>query len=142
MTDQPPYSGKRAVERLAESIGYPEQVPQGAVSFMLRVDGMEVLAEEQGGRLVLSMTLSTDESVLPKFASYAAGRMLREEATLAVDRQNFRVFLWQAAPLPADSRTLRRLFETFMNSCDWWRERADDLKGESRSEPDTMVIRP
>jgi len=133
-----------AIARLAEAIGYPERVPDGAVSFSLRVDGMEILAErETDGRIVLSYALSDDAALLPTLAEYAAGRMMREKATLSCDVRG--AFIWQDAPEHADAHDWLRLFETFANSCDWWRARVEALQGNEEmvsSMPETMMIRP
>ena len=132
-----------AVERLLVAIGYPERTSKGSVAFTLRVDGVEVVAEEMDERLVLLCSLSDDETLLPTLATYAAGRMLKENATLAYG--NHSAFLWQDVPANADSHALLRLFETFMDSCDWWRARIDALRGNGPAEtsaPETMVIRP
>ena len=131
---------KSAIERLIEAIGYPERAPEGARSFTLQVDGADVLAEERSGRLRLSLALSDDENLLPKFAAYAAGRMLREEATLAYGKGL--VFLWQDASVDADDRTLVRLFESFTDSCDWWRARVDERGKGDAVEISEAVIRP
>lgn len=136
---------KTAIERLAEAIEYPDGVPAGAPAFAFRADGREVEAgETPEGRLVLRLLLSDDESLLPALAGYAPARMLREEAVLAADASG--AFLWQDAPAAADSRTLRRLFETFMDACDWWRARVDERTGHgaeagARDMPD-FIIRP
>ncbi len=128
-----------AVERLAVSIGYPDKVPAGALSHMLRVDGAEILCEELDGRVVLTHKLSEDESILPNLASYAVGRMLKEDAVLSWDDG---VILWQDESDAADSRALLRLFETFMDSCDWWRARVDSTHEDEQTFNETTVIRP
>ena len=136
-------SGGKPVERLLVAIGYPERMSGDSSMFKLRVDGVEVVAEVMDGRLVLSHALSDDDTILPKLASYAAGRMLAENATLAYG--DGRAILWQDASVNADAHTLRRLFETFMDSCDWWRARVDALRGDAadaESVPETMMIRP
>ena len=148
---------KAAIERLAKAVGYPEKVPEGALSFTFRVDGAEIHAEEAEGRIVLSRTLSDDASILPMLAQYAAGRMLREDATLSYGlpdlsdsvsrRAEIRPssFLWQDAPSDANADALRRAFETFLDSCDWWRARVDALLGGEAAGPDggeMMMIRP
>ena len=131
-----------AITRLIDAVGYPERAPGGALSFTLQVDGADVLAEERGGRLRLSLKLAVAEGLLSKFAAYATGRMLREEAVLSVDGERG-LFLWQDAPASAASRVLVRLFETFMDSCDWWRARVEEQSGgEERSEPEMFMIRP
>lgn len=107
---------------------------------MLRVDGREVRVEETSGRIVLSHVLTEDESLFPTLASYAAGRMLRESATLAQGRHS--VFLWQDAPADADARSLLRLFETFADSCDWWRARVDARGEDGAGKITEAVIRP
>ena len=147
---------KSAIERLIEMIGYPERAPEGALSFTLQVDGADVLAEERGGRLRLSLPLAVEESNLPKFAAYAAGRMLRETATLTVGELpvgpksaadqssgNQTLFLWQDVSASAGGHALARLFETFMDSCDWWRARVEEQNGkEERTTPELFMIRP
>ena len=136
-------AGKTSVTRLLSAIGYPERMSGGAMPFTLRVDGMDIGAEESGGRLLLTYALGADAAQLPTLAGYAAGRMLREEAVLAYG--DGRAFLWQDAPADADAHALLRLFETFTDSCDWWRARVDALSGEESGEapaPETMMIRP
>ena len=131
-----------AIERLIDAVGYPERAPRGALSFTLQVDGADVLAEERGGRLRLSLKLAAGEALLPKFAAFAAGRMLREEAALSVDGDRG-PFLWQDAPASANAHALARLFETFMDSCDWWRARVEERGGaEDRTQPELYMIRP
>ena len=142
---------ERAIKRLAKAIGYPDRVSDDALSFTFRSDGVEIAAEETDGRLVLSYGLSDDEGILPTLATYAAGRMLKETATLAYGNYqttklpNYQTFLWQDASADADAHELLRLFETFMDSCDWWRARVDALSGSGTteaSEPETVMIRP
>ena len=131
-----------AIRRLAESIGYPEKVAAGLHTFVFRVDGMEITAEEADGRVVLSIVLTDDESKLPTLASYAAGRMLREDAVLSWGEKG--AFIWQDVPSDASSRDMLMSFETFMNSCDWWRARLDVRQdgGSPAPVPEAMMIRP
>ena len=138
------------LERFLRAIGYPERASGDVASFAMRVDGMEIVAEEANGRIVLSFALTDDASVLPLLASYAAGRMLREGAVLAYgipSRQGGRprdrvAFLWQDAPADADERSLVRLFETFADSCDWWRTRLGERGGTGMGEISEAVIIP
>ena len=76
-------------------------------------------------------------------AAFAAGRILREDAVLSFgDLSGGQcAFLWQDAPETSDERTFSRLFETFMDSCDWWRERVEGAT-EEKSEIPPMMIRP
>ena len=106
----------------------------------LRVDGVEVSAAVAGDRLVLSQRLTDEADKLPALAGYAAGRMLREEAVLAYG--DGAAFLWQDAPAGAGERTLVRLFESFMDSCDWWRARVDASRAEGEPKFSDMTIRP
>ena len=134
---------KTAVEKLAAAIGYPERISGGGGSSVLRVDGMEIVAEETDRRIRLSYALTDDEALLPTLAAYAAGRMLKEEAVLSYG--DSRAFLWQDGPADADAHAMLRLFETFMDSCDWWRARVEALRGNAEvaaSVPETMMIRP
>ncbi len=133
-------AGRNAADRLLAAIGYPERIPNTDEPFTLRVDGREVFVEESAGRIVLSVVLTKGESMIPTLAAYAAGRMLREEATLAVGEGN--VFLWQDAPADADDRTLLKLFETFADSCDWWRARVDEQGKGGATEISEAIIRP
>ena len=134
-----------------KAAGYPERPPVGVVSFALSVDGMEIRAEEADGRIILSYVLSDSEAFLSRFAEYAAGRMLKEDAALSYGQPGFlpsessaSVFLWQDAPVHSDARAFRRLFESFLDSCEWWRARADSLHGgdDAATGLDAMVILP
>lgn len=135
--------GKTAIERFAGAIGYPDEVPDGALDFVFRVDGWAIHASESLGRIVISHKLSDDDETLPALASFAAGRMLREDAVLAFGELAGErcAFLWQDAPATSDEGTLARIFETFMDSCDWWRARVESARIES-SEIPPMMIRP
>ncbi len=140
--ERSPPGRKTAVERLIEAIGYPERAPNGARSFSLRVDGVEILVEETDGRLILTYRLTDDDGDLPMLAGFAAGRFLREEAALAVEPSMPGAFLWQEAPAASDAQALIRLFETFMDSCDWWRARVDSGPVEQPESVPAMMIRP
>ena len=141
-----------AVERLVAATDYPETVPAGARSHVLQVDGGAVFAEETGGRLRLSRKLSANSAEWPALAACAPGRMLREEAIPAVGPVPGAAdgkpacFLWQDAPAGADDHALKRLLETFLDSCDWWFART--AEGRAAGEPADMpapaetIIRP
>ena len=139
------------LEFFLKSVGYPERIPAGSVSFTMRVDGMEVLAEESAGQIVLSYALTDEEPLITSLATYAAGRILKEDAALAYGRRASAggegpcAFIWQAVPDDVGGHGFVRLFETFMDSCDWWRARVDALRGgasDGPSVPATMMIRP
>ena len=131
---------KNALENLCEAIGYPDPLPAGAESFQLRVDGVAVAARLMNGRLVLSREITRVEADLPKLASYAAGRLLREEAVLAWDENAEACILWQECPANASSSQLLRFFETFLASCDWWLARVADLAVEPVATPAMVII--
>ena len=131
-----------SVARLARAIGYPEEIPADAVSYALKVDGRSVVAHERDGLLTLTGTLAEDpdEATLVRFAGYAAGRILREEAVLAWDPQSSSLMLWQGVSAASSEAVLTRFFEVFATSCDWWFARLDEEKAAS-AVPE-MVIRP
>ncbi|MBR1588327.1 MAG: hypothetical protein IJ658_08400 [Kiritimatiellae bacterium] len=125
---------------MAEAIGYPERMPEGALAATLRVDGAEVSAAVTGDRIVLSQRLTGEADKMPSLAGYAAGRMLREEAVLAYG--DGVSFLWQDASARAGDQALVRLFESFMDSYDWWRARVEGTREEKMAGFPEMVIRP
>ena len=147
-----------SIKRLLAAIGYPDRMSGFSAPYILRVDGMEVFAEEIDGRLVLSYALTNDESLVASLAAYAAGRMLKEDAVrayggvgVAAGNQAAKppgrqTFIWQDAPADADDHGMLRLFETFVDSCEWWRARVDALSegggAQSTSASDAMVILP
>ena len=130
------------ISRLAKAIDYPDEVPDGASSFVFRVDGAEIRASSAEGVVRLVHDLGADDSDLPALADYAVGRMLREEAVLAAPPSEGSPFLWQEAPASAGAPALRRFFESFMDSCDWWRARVTDLGSEEEPTINEIVIRP
>jgi len=130
-----------ALATLAQAIGYPEEIPPDAVSYSFVVDDGRVEASEENGRLVLVRELAPSGDVeLAEFARYAAGRALKEEAVLAYDPAGDRLILWQELPARAEPDLLRRFFEVFLTSCDWWLARVDGA--ENASSIPEMMIRP
>jgi len=130
-----------AIRSLATAIGYPEEVNTASESFVFSVDGGRIKASVERGRLVLVRELASSGDVdLAQFAGYAAGRVLREEAVLAYDPTDDRLILWQDMPADADAGLLRRFFEVFAASCDWWLARVDGATP-AASVPE-MTIRP
>ena len=130
-----------AIRSLATAIGYPEEVNTASESFVFSVDGGRVEASVERGRLVLVRELASSGDIdLAQFAGYAAGRVLREEAVLAYDPTDDRLILWQDMPADADAGLLRRFFEVFAASCDWWLARVDGASP-AASVPE-MTIRP
>ena len=126
---------------LAKAIDYPEEIPSGAVSFSFSVDDGIVEASVEKNRLLMTRSLSAaSDTDLARLADYAAGRVLREEATLAYDPATDCVILWQDLPASADAVLLRRFFEVFTASCDWWQARVRGA--ETASAIPEMMIRP
>lgn len=126
---------ENAIERLAGAIGYPDTAGgAGNGSFTFRADGHAIEARERAGRLVLKCIVTPAQpdpdagGATATLAAYATGRMLKEEATLAWGENG--LFLWADAPSDASGRDLAAFFEGFAASCDWWRERADELQAE------------
>lgn len=130
------------IRRLTAAIGYPDEVPESVTSFAFQVDDAEVVASIEGARLVLRRTLVTepDAETLATFAGYAAGRLLKEEATLAWEPTTGALFLWQACPATADDELLRRFFEVFATSCDWWAARTVEQSAAYQSIPEAVIL--
>lgn len=137
----------KAIERLAQAIEYPDEIPADSVDYSFSADDLEIRAQEANGRLTLSGTVfvpprdGSGDETLVKLADYAAGRILREEAVLAWDPSGGAAMLWQEFPADARTEDLRRFFEVFMASLDWWRDRAEN-EGEMKPQLPEFVIRP
>lgn len=129
------------IKRLATAINYPEQVPERATVFVFRVDGGNIIAEIVGRRLVVKRVLEIDDEDLPRFAEYAAGRLLREEAVFAWDERAEQLILWQELPMQARPAEIVTAFEDFVDSCDWWLQRANERQMPPTVFPD-ILIRP
>lgn len=134
-----------SIEKLAAAIEYPDAVPYGAVEYVFSVDGAEVQAREEGGRLRLRRDLwhegeGSDVDLVPRLAALASGRILREEATLAWDESTKTLFLWQEVPTAFSATMLRRFFEVFTSSCDWWLERVREESNPPPVFPEMMII--
>ena len=100
-------------------------------------------ATDAGGVLRLEFRLTDDKTQLPRIASLAAGRMLREDAVPAFGGEGGHAFLWQNLPADADASAMRRGFESFAASCDWWRERLSGAAQDTEETPrPEMMIRP
>ena len=88
-----------SAERLAKAIEYPEETSGSEITLL--VDGGDVRVREEGGRIVLERVLcrpEDDSGALARFAGFAAGRLLKEEATLAWDPNREAAILWQDVP--------------------------------------------
>lgn len=138
---------KNSIERLAEAIEYPDAVPAGATSYVFGVDDAEILARESGGRLVLERVLwkagdetETTANMPYELATYAAGRILREEATLAWDPTRDAAILWQGVPASLPSDKLLRFFEVFTASCDWWMDRVNGTVESAPKFPEMVIL--
>jgi hypothetical protein len=128
-----------AVSRFAIAVGYPEKVSDEVDVFTFRVDGEDFVAESLSPWLILKRYLDVSFDGLAVFASYAAGRMLREEAVLAWDERAGRAFLWREIPEEADASVMRGAFEEFADSCDWWAQRAAEIGAPKSVFPDIMI---
>lgn len=138
-----------AIASLAAAIEYPESVPTDATTFTFTADGRDIVVREAGGRVVLEYVLWREpverdeltDRVPCELASYAAGRVLREEAALAWDPTRLAAILWQDAPASFPPEKLKRLFEVFAVSCDWWAARLEESTAPAEIFPE-MMIRP
>ena len=128
------------ISKLARAIGYPDKVADdGLVVYTFRVDGWEIIAENIGNRIVLKHYLDVTSDDLPQFASYVAGRLLREEAVLAWDDKMQKAVLWREIPPQADSSEMRAAFEEFADSCEWWMQRVMEIDAPKSVFPDIMI---
>ena len=127
------------ISKLASAIGYPERVADGSPVYAFRVDGWELIAETMGNRLVLKRYLDVDYGDLPLFASYVAGRLLREEAVLAWDDKSQKALLWREIPPNANSSEMKNAFEEFADSCEWWMQRVLDIHAPKSLFPDVLI---
>ena len=103
------------------------------------VDGWEIIAENIGNRIVLKHYLDVTSDDLPQFASYVAGRLLREEAVLAWDDNAQKAVLWREIPPNADRPMMKEAFEDFADSCDWWVQRIMEIDAPKSVFPDIMI---
>ena len=128
------------ISKLASAIGYPDKVADdGLVVYTFRVDGWEIIAEKIGSRLVLKLYLDVAYDDLPLFASYAAGRLLREEAVLAWDDNAQKAVLWREIPPNANPSEMKNAFEEFADSCEWWMQRVLDIHAPKSLFPDVLI---
>lgn len=130
-----------ALTRLAAAIGYPDTVSGDRA--VLKVDGGDVRVRLDGRRIVFERTICTpdeESGALARLAGYSAGRMLKEEATLAWDPRAKELILWQDVAAMASDGVLRRVFEVFCTSCDWWLARVNEDGSSVRSFPEMMIM--
>jgi hypothetical protein len=127
------------ISKLASAIGYPERVADGSPVYAFRVEGWELIAETMGNRLVLKRYLDVDYGDLPLFASYVAGRLLREEAVLAWDDKSQKALLWREIPPNANPSEMKNAFEEFADSCEWWMQRVLDIHAPKSLFPDVLI---
>ena len=80
-----------------------------------------------------------DDDGLKRLAGYAAGRILKEDAVLAWDPGRGELLLWQDAPAGASEVQMKRTFDLFCASCDWWLARAGEENVSKERVPDTMI---
>jgi hypothetical protein len=127
------------ISELASAIGYPEKVAKDSLVYTFRVDGWEIIAERIANRIVLKRYLDVAYDDLPLFASYAAGRLLREEAVFSWDDKAQKALLWREVPSNANTLTMKDAFEEFADSCEWWMQRVLDIHAPESVFPDVLI---
>jgi hypothetical protein len=127
------------ISELASAIGYPEKVAESIAVYAFRVDGWEIIAEKIGNRMVLKRYLDVAYDDLPLFASYAAGRLLREEAVFAWDDKAQKAVLWREIPPNSAPSVMKEAFEEFADSCEWWMQRVLDIHAPESVFPDVLI---
>lgn len=137
-----------AISILANAIGYPESIREDLQEVELAVDEGTVKVVNSAGRLRLERVLlkcepgnELHEQVIVDLAGFAAGRILREDATIAWEPDSSTVVLWQDVPASLPPEKLKRFFEVFMTSCDWWIDRVAERMEPKPIFPE-MVIMP
>ncbi|MCQ2390146.1 MAG: type III secretion system chaperone [Kiritimatiellae bacterium] len=137
-----------AVARFVTAIGYPiEEIERTEGPVSLLVDELTIQVLEARGSLVLRFVVGRgDEADAAELAGYAAGRILKEEATLAYDPEAGEIILWQRLPANAREDLCRTAFELFMVSCEWWHaaagRRTPETGGFAGSADNEMRIMP
>ncbi len=129
------------LNRFAGIIGYPEEVPSEALAFVFRVDDLLLQASVVGRSVVLRCDLGVSESSVVTFAEYAAGRFLREDATLAWDGVSEMLYVWCGFDVDGDKDVLRNGFSAFADACEWWLARVGEVDTPVSAFPD-ILIRP
>jgi len=138
--------GEGLIARMAKAIGYPQEVPAEAESFAFVVDDHEIVARvvDDGLELRCALLSAEDaarfEGAVVRLSGFAAGRILTEEATLAWDPESRSVILWTRMKAGGDG-DVRRAFEVFCESVDWWSDRVDE-ENLGRVGVSEMMIRP
>lgn len=117
---------KGLVERFGELIGYPERVPEGAVSFVFRVDDDPVEVRQKEGALAFKWTFPGNAPI-ERIAEFAAGRILRDQAVVAWDAFRERAILWQRTRKGDGERAQVEAFRVFLGACDWWKRCVAEL---------------
>ncbi len=133
--------GKESLERMLKAISYPDRSGVDGARAVLVVDEEEIVVESKERILRFTAMLDVGEDEFGVLAGYVPGRIYKEEAVLAVGADG-RAYLWQDVPAASDDGELRRSFEAFLASCDWWRARVDSGRVDSGSLFQDVVIRP
>ena len=135
-----------SIEVLAKAIGYPDELEEGASKAVLAVDDRDIGVSVIDDRFRLTATVflaprdgSGDETIV-RLAGYAAGRILKEEAVIAWDPDAESLILWQEFPADASEADLRRFFEVFMASLEWWLDRAEDRTEPAAPMPEYVIM--
>ena len=128
------------MERLGLLIGYPERVPEGAVSFVFRVDDDPVEVKARSGTLQFRW-MFPEGAPVASVAEYATGRFLRDPAVVSWDPFRARVMLWLQTPRGVGDGEMVESFRVFLGSCDWWKRCVKEMV-QPKAAMAEIVIRP
>lgn len=137
-----------SIKALTQAIGYPDEVPVDCRDYTLSVDDFEVRAQVRNNRLLLSASVYTpprdgsEDGFLAEVTTFVIGRILKEEAVLAWDPDSDSLMIWQEFPVDVGPNDLRRFFEVFTASFEWWRDRVREVRDGARQKMPEFVIRP
>lgn len=129
---------KSLIRRLGLALNYPADFSEVGGEFVFIVDGLKIIASESSKGVVLKFWLEASPEHIVSFAEFAFGCILRDEATLSWDNSGSSLFLWVCLSSP-DETSLRHGFESFADSCEWWRSRAMEREVPVSVVPDIMI---
>ena len=129
------------IERFLTAISYPDRAGVEPSRTVLRIDEGVVIAQEIGNSLRWTVELEIGETMLAELAKYVPGRIYKDEVTLAVGSDD-KGFLWQEIPATTSDEEMKTAFEAFLSAVDWWRDRMEEQRADTRNGFAEAIIMP